>query len=151
MVQVLAPVAGLRLEVGDLPDPVFAEGLVGPGAAIRPWPGEQDAVAPVTGVLAKVHPHAYLVLSDQGPGVLVHLGVDTVRMHGAGFTELARENARVSAGDAVVRWDPALVEHAGHSPMCAVVVLDCPYAAVAAAGPGTEVSRAEPLFTIECA
>src|SRR5690348_7946646 len=77
MVQVLAPVAGLRQEVSNVPDPVFAQGIVGPGAAISPHHGKQCAVAPIDGTLVKVLPHAFLVLSDRGPAVLVHLGIDT--------------------------------------------------------------------------
>ncbi len=150
MVQVLSPVAGLRHEVSDIPDPVFAEGLVGPGAAISPWPGVQEAVSPIDGVLAKVYPHAFLVVSDRGPGVLVHLGIDTVRMNGAGFTALAAEHSRVQAGQDVVRWDPAFVERTGHSPMCAVVVLDCPYETTPLSASGVALDAGAPLFDIEC-
>jgi PTS system N-acetylglucosamine-specific IIA component len=150
MVEILSPVSGLREVVSELPDPVFAAGLVGPGAAIRPHSGRQTAVAPIDGVLAKVHPHAFVVVSDRGPGVLVHLGMDTVHLNGAGFTALVQEQERVSAGDEVVTWDPAYVEAAGHSSVCAVVVLDCPYAAHALGVPGSEVAAAEPLFEIDC-
>jgi PTS system N-acetylglucosamine-specific IIA component len=150
MVEVLSPVSGLREVVSELPDPVFAAGLVGPGAAIRPHAERQTAVAPIDGVLAKVHPHAFVVVSDRGPGVLVHLGMDTVQLNGAGFTALVHEQERVSAGDEVVTWDPAYVEAAGHSSVCAVVVLDCPYVAHALGAPGSEVRAAEPLFEIDC-
>ena len=96
--QVLAPVSGTSLDVQDVPDPVFASGMVGPGLAIEPLPGAQTAVAPIAGRLAKLHHHAYLVVSDTGPGVLVHLGIDTVQMRGDGFTLLAAENDVVCAG-----------------------------------------------------
>lgn len=145
----LAPVAGTQREVSDLPDPVFATGLVGPGAAISPRPGEQSAVSPIEGVLAKLYPHAFLVLSDQGPGVLVHLGIDTVHLQGEGFTELVREQSRVRAGQEVLRWDPAHVERSGRSPMCAVVVMDCPFETVALSEPGSAVEAAAPLFSID--
>jgi len=69
--RVVSPVAGHSLAVSDIPDPVFAKGLVGPGTAIRPRGGRQVAVAPVSGVLTKLHPHAYLIMSDSGNGVLV--------------------------------------------------------------------------------
>jgi PTS system N-acetylglucosamine-specific IIA component len=150
VVKVLSPVAGRRQEVSDVPDPVFARGLVGPGAAIAPHPGAQSAVAPIDGRLVKLHPHAYVIVSDRGPGVLVHLGIDTVQLHGDGFTPLVREQARVRAGDAIVSWDPGYVEHTGRSAMCAVVVLDCPFPARALSDSGTEVGSAEPLFAIEC-
>jgi sugar PTS system EIIA component len=150
MVEVLSPVSGVREEVSELPDPVFAAGLVGPGAAIRPKAGTQTAVAPIDGVLAKVHPHAFVVVSDRGPGVLVHLGMDTVHLNGDGFTALLEEQDRVRAGDEVVTWDPDYVEAAGHSSVCAVVVLDCPFEARVLGEPGTEVTAAGPLFEIDC-
>lgn len=150
MTRVLSPVAGVRQDVSALPDPVFAAGLVGPGAAVLPTPGEQWAVAPVDGVLAKLHAHAFVIVTDRGPGVLVHLGLDTVHLNGDGFTLLAEEQDRVSAGDAIVLWDPAYVERHGHSPVCAVVVLDCPFPARALGEPGSTVDTAAPLFEIDC-
>jgi sugar PTS system EIIA component len=150
MVEVLSPVAGVRQEITDLPDPVFSGGLVGPGAAIEPRRGDQTAVAPVAGKLVKLHPHAFVVVSELGPRVLVHLGIDTVHMDGAGFTLLAEEQDQVSAGDAVVRWDPGYVVDSGHSAMCAVVVLDCPFPATALSTAGSAVATCEPLFTVDC-
>ncbi len=150
VVEVLSPVAGRRQEVSDVPDPVFARGLVGPGAAIAPHPGPQAAVAPIDGRLVKLHPHAYVIVSDRGPGVLVHLGIDTVQLHGDGFTPLVLEQARVRAGDEIVTWDPGYVEDTGRSAMCAVVVLDCPFPATALSDSGAEVGTAEPLFAIDC-
>lgn len=150
MVQILSPVAGRRQEVSDVPDPVFARGLVGPGAAIAPHPGPQCAVAPIDGRVVKLYPHAYVILSDRGPGVLVHLGIDTVQLAGHGFTPLVPEQAQVRAGDEIVSWDPEYVEDTGRSAMCAVVVLDCPYPATALSDNGAEVGSAEPLFAIDC-
>jgi sugar PTS system EIIA component len=149
MIEVLSPVAGLRLEVEDVPDPVFSAGLVGPGAAIRPRGARQDAVSPLDGALVKVHPHAYLVLGTHGYGVLVHLGIDTVHLDGNGFTVLAREGDRVAAGDPIVSWDPAQVRDSGRSPICAVVVLDCSLPAVALSQPGAEVEVGHPLFALD--
>ena len=150
MVSILSPVAGLRQEVSDVPDPVFAAGMVGPGAAIAPHHGKQTVVAPIDGRLAKLYPHAFVIVSDLGPGVLVHLGIDTVQLDGDGFELLVPEQAQVQAGDEIVSWDPRFVEDTGRSAMCAVVVLDCPYPATALSDNGAEVGSAEPLFAIDC-
>lgn len=150
MVHILSPVAGVRRDVSTMPDPVFATGLVGPGAAIMPSPGKQVAVAPVSGLIAKAHPHAFIVQSDTGPSVLVHLGIDTVHLGGEGFAVLVEEHAHVEAGDEVVRWDPAYVEQSGYSPICAVVVLDCPFPTHALGEPGSAVDTAEALFDVDC-
>jgi PTS system glucose-specific IIA component len=89
VLHVLSPVSGTSHEVSDVPDPVFASGMVGPGLAIEPDRSVQTAVSPIAGRLAKLHPHAFLVVSASGPAVLVHLGIDTVHLHGAGFDMLA--------------------------------------------------------------
>ena len=59
-------------------------------------------VSPVAGRVMKVHPHAFVVLDESGAGVLVHLGIDTVRLDGAGFTVHVADGAYVAAGSAIV-------------------------------------------------
>lgn len=149
MFEVRSPVTGRSLAVSDVPDPVFARGLVGPGLAVLPHPGSQQAVAPVPGRLVKVHPHAYLVLTESGHGVLVHLGIDTVRMNGDGFALHVAEEEYVAAGDAVVTWDPAHVERTGRSAACAVVVLDCDPAVIKLHAVDTVVSANQLLFEVD--
>lgn len=124
MTDVAAPVAGRVIDLADVPDPVFAEGMVGPGVAIDPHRARGPAVSPVDGRIAKLHPHAYVVVAADGHGVLVHLGIDTVELKGEGFTVLAADGDDVRAGQPVVSWDPAAVEAGGRSPICPVVALD---------------------------
>src|SRR5690606_40517796 len=76
---VLAPVTGVAVGLSRVPDPMFAQGLVGPGTAIDPRKEVQEAVAPITGRIVSFHPHAFVVQSADGKGVLVHLGMNTVR------------------------------------------------------------------------
>lgn len=123
---VCAPLAGRVIDLSVVPDPVFAGGMVGPGRAIVPTPdaGPVVAAAPVAGRIVKAHPHAFVVVTDDGRGVLVHLGIDTVDLKGEGFELLASEGTTVAVGDPVVRWDPAGVEAGGRSPACPVVALD---------------------------
>ena len=128
---VLAPVSGRVVDLALVPDPVFAAGMVGPGRAVDPDRGPSVAVAPVTGRVLKAHPHAFVVVSADGRGVLVHLGIDTVELKGEGFELLVEEGAAVAAGDPVVRWDPAAVEAGGRSPSCPVVALDASPGALA--------------------
>ena len=145
---VLSPVRGRAVRMEDVPDPVFAQLMVGPGAAVDPPREVVDAVAPVSGTVLKVLPHAFVILTADGLGVLVHLGIDTVTMRGDGFSLLATEDARVEAGQPVVGWDPAYVARSGRSPMCAVVVLDQPARADLAHPPGSPVTAGEPVFDI---
>lgn len=124
MTTVLAPVGGEAVGLAAVPDPVFSAGMVGPGTAIDPVRGPGAAVAPIAGKIMKMHPHAYVVVGDDGKGVLVHLGIDTVQLRGEGFRPLAAEGDRVRAGQPVVAWDPTVIEAGGRSPVCPVVALD---------------------------
>ena len=144
---VLAPVAGRVLPLGEVPDPVFAEGMVGPGAAIDPERGLLTAVAPAPGRIVKLHPHAYVVLTASGRGVLVHLGIDTVQLKGQGFRVLAAEGDEVPAGAPVVEWDAAAVESGGRSPVCPVIALDAAADAVRVGVAGGAVEPGAELFT----
>ncbi|MEV4071231.1 PTS glucose transporter subunit IIA [Nonomuraea fuscirosea] len=124
MTTVLAPVEGAAVGLAAVPDPVFSAGMVGPGTAIDPLRGPGQAVAPIAGKIMKLHPHAYVIVGDDGRGVLVHLGIDTVQLKGEGFRLLAAEGDRVGAGQPVVAWDPAAIEAGGRSPVCPIVALD---------------------------
>lgn len=150
MLRVVSPMAGHSLEVDDVPDPVFAAGLVGPGVAIRPTPGPQVAVAPISGFLVKLLPHAYVVVDETGQGVLVHLGIDTVHLQGEGFELLEGEGHRVEAGAPIVRWDPSAVEAAGRSAVSAVVALDCDPATVHQRPVGVDVAPGDLLLEVDC-
>jgi sugar PTS system EIIA component len=150
-----APVAGRVLALHEVPDPVFAQAMVGPGAAVDPLADGAagpvaDVVAPVAGTLVTVHPHAFVVRTDGGPAVLVHLGIDTVHLAGAPFGVLAREGDRVTAGDVVVRWDVAATAAAGRSAVVPVIVLEAPADGVvpASAGAGTMLAAGDPLLRV---
>ena len=98
--------------------------MVGYGAAIDPPRRVVDAVAPVSGRIMKLFPHAYIVMTPEIVGVLVHLGLDTVRLNGHGFTTHAREGDTVSAGQVVTTFDVPSVEAAGLNPIVPVVIMD---------------------------
>ncbi len=145
---VRAPLAGVVTAMADVPDPVFGAELVGPGLAIDPVrDGEVRVVAPFDGRIAKIHPHAFVVASPDGRAALVHLGLDTVQLGGAGFTVLAAEGDEVMAGDVVVTWWPAEIEAGGRSPVCPVVALDgAPGAVAPLAAVGSRVGAGDDLF-----
>jgi PTS system glucose-specific IIA component len=122
-VNVTAPLRGSAIPLADVPDPVFSTGMVGPGLAIDPDRGPGTVVSPVSGTLVRLKPYAFVV-AEGGRSVLVHLGIDTVKLAGEGFELLASEGDGVEAGQPVVRWNPADVEARGLSPVCPVVALD---------------------------
>ena len=143
---VVAPVAGKVIALADVPDPVFAQQIVGSGVAIDPERSPGVAVAPIAGRLLKLHPHAFVVLTAARQGVLVHLGIDTVQLDGEGFELLAKEGAELAAGDPIVRWDPAAVEAGGRSPVVPIVVMDTAPDTVATSAVGSTVEVGDPLF-----
>lgn len=143
---VFAPVDGTVVPLGDVPDPAFAGQLVGAGIAIDPVRAPGTVVAPADGRLLKLHPHAFVLLTADGKGLLVHLGIDTVQLDGEGFELLAAEGAEVTAGTPVVRWDPGAIEAGGRSPIVPVVVMDSAPDSIEAAAFGPVRAGSE-IFT----
>ena len=150
---VLSPCPGTVVAMADVPDPVFAEEMVGPGVAIEPSVepdgGPTTVVSPIAGKVLKVLPHAFVVLGD-GVGVLVHLGINTVRLGGEGFEVLATQGAEVAAGDPMITWDPsALPTTAGGqdvSPVVPVGLMDGVKGSVTSDAIGGSVAAGDLLF-----
>ena len=153
-----APLAGVVQGLAAVGDRVFATEMVGPGCAILPelgepgepgeprQSGESLALSPLRGVLATVHPHAFVVRSG-ARSVLVHLGIDTVGLRGEGFTTLLEAGAEVEVGAPVARWDLAAVVRAGLSVLCPVVAVQAvPGAVRCLVRPGDRVAAGDPLF-----
>ncbi len=148
MTDVLAPCPGRLIPLSDAPDPVFAAEMVGPGVAIEPEPGEVTVVSPIAGKIVKLHPHAFVVLDRSGVGVLVHLGINTVRLEGTGFEVIASEGATVGAGDPIVRWDPGSITGDGISTIVPVVAMDRPKGSIPPPAAGAVAVTGEVLFTV---
>ena len=128
MTVVHAPLPGRVVSLEDVPDPVFAGQIVGAGLAIEPDDGATEVlvVSPVAGRVAKVHPHALAIADEAGTGVLVHLGIDTVRLKGEGFSLHVADGDELQLGDSVITFDPTAVRAAGYSAVCPVVILGAP-------------------------
>ncbi|MEU4152251.1 PTS sugar transporter subunit IIA [Streptomyces sp. NPDC026659] len=147
MTTVTSPLAGRAIGLTDVPDPVFAGAMVGPGTAIDPVREPSEAVSPVDGVIVSLHPHAFVVVDDEGHGVLVHLGIDTVQLNGEGFELLVNKGDRVKGGQSVVRWNPASVEAAGKSPICPVVALEATAESLSEVVESGQVQPGDSLFS----
>jgi len=147
---VRTPFAGPVVALADVPDPVFAGQLVGAGVAVDPTgvDGPVTAVAPVDGTIVKLHPHAFALQGSAGTDVLVHVGIDTVKLRGEGFELLAAEGDTVRAGDPVVRFTPTAITAAGYSPVCPVVVLGSAPDSVDQGTVGTTVDEGATLYTV---
>lgn len=147
MTVVTSPFTGRALALSSVPDPVFSGSMVGPGTAVDPLREPAVAVSPVSGIVVSLHPHAFVVVDDEGHGVLTHLGVETVQLRGTGFELVAAKGDRVRRGDPMVRWDPSEVERAGRSPVSPVVALEATADALADLAEEGAVSAGETLFS----
>jgi len=104
-IALLAPFTGPMVPLGEVPDPVFADGMFGDGIGIDPLTGVM--VAPCDGVithLARTH-HAVTLRTPQGADILVHIGIDTVQLGGKGFTPKVEHGMTVRAGDILIEFD----------------------------------------------
>lgn len=131
-----APLTGKIVALADVPDVVFSRGIVGPGLAIDPEVKEEDCIAhsnssgqirsvfaPIAGKIVKVFPHAAMIMQGDST-VLVHLGIDTVKMGGEGFELLTSEGSEIENQGPLVKWDLCKAKEAGHSLLSPVVILD---------------------------
>ncbi len=142
-----SPVSGTVVGLASVNDPVFAAAMVGPGTAVDPVRAPGFVCAPVAGILRKLKPHAFIVVTDDGHGVLVHLGIDTIRLDGDGFQLLAAEGDWVAAGEPVVGWDPVEVAKLGFSPICPVIALDATDDVLSDHNKHGQIEAGEPLFS----
>jgi sugar PTS system EIIA component len=147
---VAAPLDGTVVTLGDVPDPVFTQGLVGPGVAIEPTPDEagvSTVVAPVAGTIGSLFPHAFALEADGGRTVLVHLGIDTVRLGGEGFQLHVEAGDRVAAGAVLLSWEPRRVAALGLATVCPVVALQGdPDRLSVLVDPGRSVRAGDPVL-----
>lgn len=144
---VTSPVTGTVVGLDGVPDPAFSTMMVGPGTAVDPLREPGHVCAPVAGILRKLKHHAFIVVTEEGQGVLVHLGIDTISLDGSGFAPLAAEGDLVLAGQPVVAWDPIALAADGFSPICPVIALDATDAMLSQRTGVQPVMAGDALFT----
>lgn len=109
----LAPLTGTVVPLSEVPDPVFAQKVVGDGVAIQP--SEGLLLSPIDAKVTHLFPthHAIGLTSDTGLEILMHIGIDTVKLKGQGFTPFVAVGDQVKAGDKLIQFDPAILQEAG--------------------------------------
>ena len=126
---ITAPVAGTIVPLAAVPDPVFSSGAMGNGLAVLPTEGK--VYSPVSGTVTAQMPHAYGITADNGMEVLIHIGIDTVKLEGTHFTPKVAKGQRVEDGALLAEFDVAAITAAGYNPMVIMVVTNSgDYAAV---------------------
>lgn len=120
--RIYAPVSGKVIRREDIPDETFASGIMGEGAGIEPE--EETVVAPFDGEITSVVDtgHAVGLTSSDGVELLIHVGVDTVKMKGEGFQVFVTEGQKVKTGEKLLKFDRDKIRKAGYSDTTAVLV-----------------------------
>ena len=121
---VFSPLNGKIVALGDVPDKVFSDKVLGDGCAIIP--ADAKIYSPVNGVVTSIADtsHAYGFLSDSGLDILVHFGLETVALKGNGFTSHVSVGDKVKVGDLVAEVDPDYLKQQGVNPITPVIVCD---------------------------
>lgn len=121
---IIAVVDGELLANEEIEDPVFAEGMLGQTRGIRPTGTE--VVSPCNGTLEVCFPtgHAFAVRAEDGTGILVHIGIDTVNMQGKGFKTFKKQGDKVKAGEKIVSIDLEKIKAAGYASTTMVIVTE---------------------------
>ena len=142
-------VAGHVIALDETGDPVFASRALGEGVGIQPT--DSEVVAPVSGVLQTVAEtgHAFGIKTDDGVEVLVHVGIDTVKMNGEGFAVKVKADERVNAGDPLVSVDFAKVKDAGYSTTTLMTVLNTAVLTSVTPKTGIDVKAGDEVIDIQ--
>ena len=119
---VASPLKGKAMALADVPDPTFAEGVLGQGAAVEPSEGK--VVAPADAEVTTIFDtkHAIGLQLDNGAELLIHIGINTVEMEGDGFEAFVKEGDKVKKGDTLVTFDIEKIKAAGHPTVTPVIV-----------------------------
>lgn len=119
--EILSPANGDLLDLSEVPDDVFSQKLMGEGFAVESADG--DIYAPVSGEIGMIFPtkHAIIIATEDGIEVLIHMGIDTVKMDARGFELFCEMGQKVKAGDKLAHMDKAVFQAEGYPTVTPVI------------------------------
>lgn len=108
--RLVSPISGKCIKIEEVTDPTFSSKVMGDGFAVIPT--DNVVLAPVAGEIKLISKtlHAFALETKQGVEVLVHIGLETVRLEGQGFTRLSQVGTKVKAGTPIIQFDKLLME-----------------------------------------
>ena len=149
--KIVAPLSGVLVPLESVPDPVFAQKMVGDGVSLDPTSGE--LLAPVAGTVTQLHQahHALTITTEQGIEVLLHIGIDTVLLKGEGFTAKVRQGEKVEIGQLLISFDVDLVARKARSLLTQILIANVEMVARFLPASGTAVAGKSVVLTLELA
>lgn len=147
--EIKSPVNGKVILLSEVKDEAFAAEALGKGIAIVPLDGK--ICAPCDGVVSALFPtgHAVGITSAEGAEVLIHVGMDTVKLNGAGFTVHVSEGQRIKAGDLLMEADLEVIKRAGYDTTTPVIITNTEeFSEVKSAGEGM-VKAGDPVIMLK--
>ena len=121
-IDISSPVNGEIVPIENVSDPTFSQEMIGKGVAVQPSDGK--FYAPADGKLVALFPtgHAYAMTTNDGAEVLVHIGIDTVKLNGQFYTVNAKQGDDVKKGDLIVEVDLEGVKNAGFDVVTPIII-----------------------------
>ncbi len=114
----------MYIELKDIPDQVFSARILGNGCGIEPEVSNSNVVSPVNGIISTIAEtkHAIGITAENGMEILIHVGMDTVKMQGNGFDVKVKEGQKVSCGTCLMQFDMDIIREAGYPVTTAFVI-----------------------------
>lgn len=146
-----APLTGVYVAIANIPDPVFAEKMVGDGCAIDPT--SNVLVAPFDGTVTQLHDakHAIAVTHASGIEVLLHIGLDSVALTGQGFNTKVALNQQVKTGEPLIEFDADYIATHAQALMTEIIITNSEQVKHFEFTKSTLVQQGDPLFTMTLA
>ena len=144
-----SPLTGKVVPLSEVPDEVFASGMMGKGVAIEPAIGEVRAPADCKVSLIINSLHAVGLTLDNGAEILVHVGLDTVKLNGKHYECMVKEGERVKAGQVILRFDIDAIRAEGYPVITPVIVTNSNDFNTVSVEQDGQIEAGAPLLKIE--
>lgn len=145
---IAAPIQGSCVSIQEVKDPTFSGEILGKGVAIKPEDG--NVYAPADGIISTVFPtgHAVGITTKDDVEILIHVGIDTVKMKGRGFQVCCGNGQEVKKGDLLLQVDFGKLREEGYDTITPVVICNADVFAKIEKNPGGKVSVGDRILTL---
>ena len=141
--EIYAPIAGKAVAITEVPDPTFAEGMLGNGIAIEPADGKVYAPCDATVDMMFDTGHAVSLVAESGAEILIHVGLETVGLEGKPFTVHVQNGDKVKKGQLLIEADLEAIKAAGLPTITPVLICNTDDYPTFKTNVGTAVTNAD--------